>query len=315
MKTASPTPRELVSMAVEQQKHSQLLKTARKQGTPLSGYSASRHENFSIRLVEAYKSAGWETSKVHSMRDTDSDLSVYTAERESLHEEIVADFVKVAKTFPRQGKLIFSGGLAGAGKSHTLKNIPHINQQHYLVSSDEVKIAMAKRSMLPKIRGLAPMEAAPLIHDESSHIAEQLTQALLALKVNILWDGIMGNSEYIEHKIKLARDSDYVSIDAIFVDITIETSYRRISARYQQDMVEYALGINDWGGRTLPKYTTESLRPTDTHFNSLPAQNIYHLQELAVFSNIPLIFDNNVDGQEPCEIPFSMLGRQGLSMA
>jgi predicted kinase len=57
-----------------------------------------------------------------------------------------------------------------------------------MVNPDEIKKEMAKRSMIPEVAGLSPMEASDLVHEESSHIAKQLALRAVPEGKNVIWD-------------------------------------------------------------------------------------------------------------------------------
>ena len=115
--------------------------------------------------------------------------TLYAPQRAALHKEIVDFLLGEAAGVPSEGKAILAGGPMGAGKTTVLTGHARIGPSRWLVlTPDIVKEQMASRGMVPSMDGLSPMEAACLIHEESSWIARKLADEAYARRLNVIWD-------------------------------------------------------------------------------------------------------------------------------
>lgn len=183
---------------------------------------------------------------------TNLDKGVWSPERAAIHKQIVNDLYRKAAGVPREGRAVVAGGLGGAGKSTVLRDYAHINASRYLtLNPDDVKEVMAARGLIPKVKGLSPMETAALVHEESSHITNLLAKRAYADGKNVIWDITMASRGSVQRRIDEMRAAGYRSIDAVFVDIPVETSVQRAMARYQRGAQAYEQG-KGFGGRYVP---------------------------------------------------------------
>jgi predicted kinase len=152
---------------------------------------------------------------------------------------------------PSDHKAIIAGGLGGAGKSTVLGRFAGIDLSQYLIiNPDNIKEEMARRSLIPRVEGLTPMEASDLVHEESSAIAKQLARKALADGKNVIWDITMSSRTTTERRISDLRAAGY-TVDGLFVDIPVETSVRRADSRHREGEDDYRAG-KGLGGRYVP---------------------------------------------------------------
>jgi predicted ABC-type ATPase len=203
-----------------------------------------------IKKTLADKIAAGQTSDV--TETIDGAGKIYKPERQKQHDEIVNDLLKKTEGVPREGRAIISGGLGGAGKTTVLTKHAGIDQSKWLtVNPDDIKELMAKKGMIPKVPGLSPMEAAPLVHEESGYIAQQLAHRAQMEKRNMIWDITMSSTKSVDKRLRDLRSAGYDDIGGVFVDIPVETSVERALARHKRGEEAYKNG-KGWGGRYVP---------------------------------------------------------------
>jgi hypothetical protein len=219
------------------------------QHAPLNDAEYQQHTERVENVIGANMKAGKTTDVMFT---ENGDGKSWTPERKKLHDEIIDALWAKANNVPRDGKAIIAGGLGGAGKSTVLGKFAGIDGSLYLtLNPDDVKELMAKRGMIPDVDGLSPMEASPLVHEESSHITNQLARRAYAENVNVIWDITMSSRGSVEKRIKNMRDAGYGDISGVFVDIPVETSVDRALARHRRGMENHRKGKGH-GGRYVP---------------------------------------------------------------
>lgn len=237
------------------EKNNELYSRAENSHSDVSDSTASdkayaEHTKLIERTVGAAFKAGEATDKKYTL---DEGGRVWDPERAKIHKEIVDELYLHAAKVPTDGKALIAGGLGGAGKSTVLTGGMHVgNDDYFTINPDDIKEAMAERDMVPRLPGLSPMEASPLIHEESSHIANMLAQRAYADRRNVIWDITMSSQGSVEKRIADMRAKGYGTIDAVFVDIPVETSVERALARHRRGMEEYDAGGAGFGGRYVP---------------------------------------------------------------
>jgi len=224
---------------------------------------------------------------------TDVKRRIWATERSELHGEIVKDLYANAEAVPCEGKAILAGGLPGAGKTSALTGVAGIDLSKYLmVNPDDIKEEMARRGMVPEIKGLSPMEATDLVHEESSDIAKRLANRAYADRKNVIWDVTMSSVESMQKRIANLRTAGYEDTEGIFVDIPVEVSIKRAEARHREGHDQYLAG-RGLGGRIIP----------DDRITSLADEKSGSVNR-AVFEQVKAefvrwrLYDNSVDGHE-----------------
>jgi Zeta toxin len=221
----------------------------------------------------------------------DEDGEAWLPSRREVHEMIIDDLYSEASEVPCEHKAILAGGLAGAGKTTVLAEQAGIDRSQYLtINPDDIKLEMAKRGLIPTIDGLSPMEAADLVHEESSHIAKQLAIRARADGKNLIWDITMSSRSSTERRIDDLRASGYTTVDGIFVDIPVDVSITRADARHRQDQEKHRNG-DGLGGRYVPPEVTTA--QADPQWGS---RNRRTFEDLKPCFDQWTRFDNSVDG-------------------
>ena len=224
---------------------------------------------------------------------TDPDRQQWTAERDRIHGEIVKDIYIEASSVPCEYRAIIAGGLGGAGKSTVLSEQLGIDKSQFLtINPDDIKERLARRGLVPEIQGLSPMEASDLVHEESSIIAKQLAHRAQLDGKNLIWDITMSSQESTQDRIDDLRSAGYSRIDAVFVDIPIETSIRRTQARHHEGHDKWRAG-EGLGGRYVPPEVI--LRQADPDWGT---KNRKYFEAAKASVNNWIMLDNSVDDHD-----------------
>jgi predicted kinase len=250
---------------------------------------AERTIEVQATLAEA-KKAGLATDRQHT---TDDRQKIWSRERVALQEKIVNDLYAESAAVPCEGRAIVAGGLPGAGKTTVLTRQAGIDRSRYLmINPDGIKEAMASRSMVPEVKGLTPMEASDLVHEESSLIAKRLAMRAYADGKNVVWDITMSSSDTTQRRITDLRAAGYTNVEGIFVDIPIEVSVRRAHARHRQGHEDFIAG-RGYGGRCI---TPEVIRAqADPDYGSTNRRTFEQIKSGLDYWRL---YDNSVDGNE-----------------
>lgn len=304
------TPPSLVERAEYQKR---ILNDAIRNHTQISKLDRDYRKAFVEDVTNAAVKAHKDTRSSHT-RILPEGVRVYDKERQALHLDIVEKVMKSAKNVKREGKVLFTGGLGGAGKTTVLKMAGYDPKSYLVINNDDIKEELARRGKIPRIKGLTPMEACPLVHEEASDITKMILMEAASRKINIIIDGTMGNAKKIQSKIDLLRSSGYKDIKAVFVDIDPDVSVGRAESRYQRGMDNYtALGRGN-GGRWLPKSVIDKNRSDDPNFKSKNAKAVVELHRAGVFTEEPEIWNNNIDGVKPTRVSYSDFSGDSISM-
>lgn len=246
------------------------------------------------RVRELLDKARVEGLATESQYVADPDRETWTRERRIGHDAIIADLYEAAREVPCERRAILAGGLPGAGKTTILEHHADLDRSQYLtINPDVIKQEMAKRGMIPEVEGLTPMEASELVHEESSHIAKQLALCAMPEGKNVIWDITMSSRESTEKRINDLRHFGYERVDAIFVDIPVETSIRRTDGRHRDDHDRCRAG-HGLGGRFIaPEIISSQIDPDWGSRNRRTFELVK--QQLYAWAR----YDNSVDGQVP----------------
>jgi predicted kinase len=227
----------------------------------------------------------------------DEDGEAWVPSRRAVHMDIVNEIYDQAADVPCEHRAILAGGLAGAGKTTVLADHAGIDRSQYLtINPDDIKEELARRGLIPEVRGLSPMEASDLVHPESSHIAKQLAIRARADGKNIIWDITMASRESTERRIDDLRADGYTAISGIFVHIPVEVSVARADARHRYGEDRYRAG-EGLGGRYVPEEVITS--QADEQWGS---KNRRTFEDLKHHFDDWTMFDNGVNGRDPLPI-------------
>jgi hypothetical protein len=260
----------------------------------LSDTEYAAHTQRVEAALNAAFTAGQTTDKVHTVN---GEGAVWLPERAQAHKDIIDALWTKAANVPRDGEALIAGGLGGAGKSTVLRGGAGVDQSRFLtINPDDVKEEMVRRGLVPAVEGLSPMEASPIVHEESSHIANMLAKRAYAERVNVIWDITMSRQASVAKRIDELRAAGYDTVDAVFVDIPVETSVERALGRHRRGMESFRAGSGT-GGRYVP--------PALIRAN---ASNAASSANREVFDGLRgrftswVVFDNSVAGRDPVKV-------------
>jgi predicted ABC-type ATPase len=240
------------------------------------------------RLAEA-RAAGLDTSVRHTI---DAKHEIWSDDREAAQDAIVDDLYSRAAAVPCDHRAIVTGGLPGAGKTTVLRQHADLDLSNYLViNPDVIKDALARRGLIPEVAGLSPLEAAGLVHEESSHIAKALAHRAQAEGKNLVWDVTMSRAESCAGRIEALRSAGYTWIEAVFVDVPVEVSILRTDARHRGGQEDYRAGLG-FGGRFVPNEMTAY--QSDPDWGS---RNRANFEQVKSRFDAWSVYDNSVDGR------------------
>lgn len=269
----------------------------------MSQFERATHNLYVADIITQLEEDGLTTDRTHA--DKIPGGLVFNPERARAHNEIVQEIMNEAENVPTNGEAIFAGGLGGAGKSTVLKEYSNVDKSQYVtLNPDDIKEIMAEKGLIPKVEGLTPMEASPLVHEEASHITAILLERLRQKKKNIIFDITMASHESVKKRIDLLNEKGYSKVEAIFVDIKPETSKERGDFRYNMGLDSYLTSGEGNGGRPLPARLTKGQAASDSRYNSKNAEVLVQLQKSNLFTSTPRVFDNDVYGRAPIEVSF-----------
>ena len=204
----------------------------------------------------------------------------WSAERAAIHAAIIDEmFEKIEKAgIPKDRRVLFLGGLPGAGKSTALSDPSLGGALGYVpleleadevaeganavaINPDAFKEILAKKGLLPDT-GLKPMENASFMHEESSALSKMLEQRLLDGGYNVVFDGTMASDKSARKKIDALKRADYDRPDGLFVKIGQEESAASAAARYERG------ADSELGGRFVPSSISHAATPPEGYEDS-----------------------------------------------
>lgn len=257
---------------------------------------------------------------------SDSNTGEWTKERQKLHDEIIAELHKKYEDVPNDNRAVFSAGLPGAGKTTVLTEHENFDMDTWAtVSSDDIKEMLAEKGCVPEIEGLTPMESSTLVHKESSILADRLLSELSSQGKNIIYDFTCKSVVSTKERINTLLENGYETknMQFIFVDISPQIAKERAKSRY-------LIGLNEGlkverdnldkdkdkkpviGGRYLPEYLIDKLKPKTDNYSSVNAETLIQLHE---YANLglpePKVYDNS--GSSPIPIKYNDFNKESSS--
>lgn len=277
-------------LAYEGRRQEKALAAAHSSRTAMSNKELARRLEY-VNMTNAYlEKSGFTSEKLYSQGELGGS-TVYTSRRAEMHQEIVDEYMQDHEGVPTEGKAIVAGGLGGSGKGSTMRNEGIDRSQYATVDPDEIKQKMAEREMIPKVPGMTPMEASPLVHEEASHVSKQISSKLIAQKKNMVYDVTMAGLPSTRKKLTQLRERGY-TIRGMFVDIEPAVSKERGRSRYFEGMQSYTSEHKGSGGRPLPESLVDNQRSSNPNARSKNAVNLVVLSNEGHFDSDPDVFDN-----------------------
>jgi predicted kinase len=230
-----------------------------------------------VAHVEDRLTDPWVVGMASHVRHTIDDArAVWSDQRDVMHLAIIEDLYDRATEVPCEGAAILAGGLPGAGKTTILAvDAGDDLSQYFVINPDLIKTELAGRHLIPLIKGLSPMEASDLVHEETSYLAKRLAAKAQADGRNVIWDVTMSRTETAIGRIESLRTAGYARIDGVFVDVPIAVSAERAGARHRKGHDDYLAGYGS-GDRYISPATI--LNHADSAWGSGNRRNFEQLK-------------------------------------
>jgi hypothetical protein len=102
------------------------------------------------------------------------------------------------------------------------------------------------------------METSPLIHEESSDIAQQLGAAAQASGMNMIYDVTLGSVSTGERYLGGLHDNNY-KVGMAYVSTSVPAAIESAMGRYERGVADYANGKGEGGRLVPPSYIASSV--------------------------------------------------------
>jgi predicted ABC-type ATPase len=151
----------------------------------------------------------------------------YTPERQQLHTEIANHFLDRAKPVPMDKKpvAVITMGGPGSGKSSVTSGMDL--EDFVLVDPDAIK------AQLPEYQqalGGKALNAARMVHEESSDVAKGIRETAITQRKNLMLDGVGADYDKMASRIESLKASGY-HVSLVSVHIPTETAKQRVANR------------------------------------------------------------------------------------
>ncbi len=170
---------------------------------------------------------------------------------------LVASMYQEAGGVPSERHAVVAGGLPGADKPGMLRAAGVDQCRYFTIGIDRILRQMAARGMIPVMAGLTPMDVADLAHAEAQFLAKRAGLRAMAEGRNLIWDVSMASLPATQALLDTLRLAGY-RVEALFAELTIEESVRRVDAAHRRGDDEYLSG-RGFGGRYIPPEAIRAL--------------------------------------------------------
>jgi HK97 family phage portal protein len=186
-----------------------------------------------------------------------------------------------------EGRAVISGGMPGAGKStafgtEELRAQGIVEDDFLTLNSDTVKALMVETGMAD-FEGLNGLEAAALIHDESSAILDRLVSRALAQQKNVILDITLKSEATGADYLNALRAAGYDDTTMMFVHVPPNVSVERALKRFWEKVVAHSPEAR----YVPPGYIAKMV---DEEFGSVNLRNFVNLRDRA---DRWILFDNS----------------------
>lgn len=284
------------SMAEVGERERRRLQKFREAGSPVDSVEFRSHLEYVYLTHDWLLEAGFTTANLYC-EETSDGTKVWDAARLEVHEELLQFYRNLWVDVPRERKVLFSGGLPGAGKTTMLQEHAGVQVGSYaFLSPDELRGWLAARGYLPSIPGFTPMEVSASAYNEVVHLTMLLQKEAVDSGLNAVYDTTLGYKDAALEKILVFKAADY-QVSAIFVDVDVDTALRRCEARHLAGFELWADGVGE-GGRLMPRSALLKQRSSDSKHLS-KARGVFDelVSEGWFFS--AQVYENMTDGSHP----------------
>lgn len=235
------------------------------------GTEAASHKAILHRLMEhpsmAAESPYATVSNPTHFRRLPSGRYLPTPARRRLHEQLLAQIEDLGGELVQGKHAIIMAGPPGAGKGRVqaerlgdLKGYVRCDPDQFkeallrhLLNSDEFDQLKFPELLQLEHEGhrFAPLEMAPLVHEESSILAATLIQRTLSSGTNLVIDTVLKSPEKADRLIADLEQAGY-TYEVVDVEVPREVAEAQIDRRWREPYEQYLQGRHDLGGRAVP---------------------------------------------------------------
>lgn len=184
--------------------------------------------------------------------------SVYSDERQKLHQKIISEFLseeKIKNALPKNGEkpmFVMLGGRGGSGKSwFTSKKGLYNPKKFIVIDTDAIK------NYLPEYKGWN----AGLVHEESSDLSKKIIEYSKQSGVNVIIDGTLSNpAKAVEQFEEFKKKGYTTSCDYMF--LPMQESLKRACGRFRTEK-------GDYSGRFVPLEIMTGMTKNEDSFEAV----------------------------------------------
>jgi hypothetical protein len=176
---------------------------------------------------------------------------IWSAERSRRQGHIVDGLYRQAAGVPAERKAVLAGGLRGSDKAAELDRAGVDRAKYLVISVDGMLAELARRSLIPVVAGLAPLEAAELVHAEAQHLAKRLAARAMAAGTNVLLDVTAASWPSVRSWLHVADLAAY-TLDVVIAEVDAAEAVRWSDAEHHRAQEAYRRGRGDGGRYVRP---------------------------------------------------------------
>jgi hypothetical protein len=180
---------------------------------------------------------------------------IWSAERSRRQGHIVDGLYRQAAGVPAERKAVLAGGLRGSDKAAELDRAGVDQAKYLVISVDGMLAELARRSLIPVVAGLAPLEAAELVHAEAQHLAKRLAARAMAAGTNVLLDVTAASWPSVRSWLHVADLAAY-TLDVVIAEVDAAEAVRWSDAEHHRAQEAYRRGRGDGGRYVRPEAIT-----------------------------------------------------------
>lgn len=185
--------------------------------------------------VKEWKTAPDTVKKHSSTRAKGSEPdpnTVWTKERQALHNKIIDDFLKSGVAVDNPA-FIMSGGGPASGKGFMLKAKGYLDAKgnpkdgYVVIDSDAIKALLPEYKAMQEAGGAKARAAAGFVHEESSYLAKRIMAEGAKRRFNIVLDGTGDNGiKSLKKKVDKMKEQGY-RVEAKYVSADVDVAAKR----------------------------------------------------------------------------------------
>jgi hypothetical protein len=178
--------------------------------------------------------------------------ATFSPDRSRRQGHIVDGLYRQAAAVPAERKAVLAGGLPGADKAAALAKAGLDPARYLVISVDAMLGELARRSLIPVVAGLAPLEGAELVHAEAQHVAKRLAARAMAAGTNVLLDVTAASWTSVRSWLHVADLAAY-TLDVVLAEVSAAEAVRWAEAEHDRGQAAYRRGRGDGGRPARPE--------------------------------------------------------------